>query len=88
MQIPFTVGTRSHDAVRVELPGRDVVGEVELEDLLETGAQLRLEHRNQRLDAPVEVALHQVRRADEVAGHRGTGAPTPSTARCRRSPKR
>ena len=52
-------------AVGVELPGQRVVGQVHLEDLLEAGLQLGLVDRHQRLDAPVEVAGHQVGRADE-----------------------
>src|SRR5579864_4578960 len=53
-------------AVRSELPSQDVVREVDLEDLRQATAQSRIGDRDDRLDAAVEVARHEVGRAEEV----------------------
>ena len=55
-------------AVGLERPREHVVGEVELEDLVEPGAQAAVGDAQHRLDAPVEVARHEVGRADDVLG--------------------
>ena len=52
--------------VGLQLPAHDVVGEVELEHLVEPRLVLGVDDRHQHLDATIEVARHQVGRADEV----------------------
>src|SRR5258708_34217821 len=53
-------------AMGSQLPGENVVGELDLEDLGETGAQLQIGDRHHRLDPAVQVALHDVRGAEVV----------------------
>src|SRR5690348_17135547 len=53
-------------AVGTELPRQHVVRHRYVEDLLQLQAQLGIRHRDDRLDAPVEVARHQVRRTEVV----------------------
>ena len=48
-----------------ERPGVGVVGQIEVEHLEQPGLELGVVYRRQHLDAAVEVALHQVGRADE-----------------------
>ena len=50
--------------VRLELPGTPVVGEHQLDDLGDPGPGLGVLDRDDGLDAPVEVAVHEVGRAD------------------------
>src|SRR5260370_29041908 len=47
-------------AIGSQLPSEDVVGELDLEDLGEAGAELQIGDRDHRLDAAVQVALHDV----------------------------
>src|SRR5829696_4728047 len=51
-------------ALAAQLPGVRVVGERAIEDVGELGADLVVEDRRDELDAVVEVAGHQVGRAD------------------------
>src|SRR5439155_8315011 len=53
-------------AVWSELPCENVVGERDVEDLLQSVAQLGIGHRDDRLDATVEVARHEVGRSEVV----------------------
>src|SRR5205807_10292346 len=53
-------------AVGAERPGERVSGHVDVEDLLEPGAQVVVCDRRESLHAAVEVAGHEVGRADEV----------------------
>src|SRR5207302_8788479 len=53
-------------AVGLELPRQSVVGQVHVEDLLEAGSQLVVGDGRQGLHAPIEVAGHQVGRAEVV----------------------
>src|SRR5437879_13396620 len=55
-------------SVGPELPRQDVVGERDVEDLLQPLAQLRIGDWDDRLDAPVEVSRHEVRRSEVVLG--------------------
>src|SRR5712691_2555954 len=47
-------------AVGTKLPRQDIVGERDVEDLLQALAKLRISDWNHSLDAPVEVARHEV----------------------------
>ncbi len=60
--LPRTVGS--------QLPREDIVGELDLEDLGETGAELEVGDRDHCFDAAVQVALHDVRGAEVVVGLR------------------
>ena len=51
-------------ALGTERPGQRVVGQVDVEDLLEPVLQAGVDDRDERLDPAVEVAGHQVGRAD------------------------
>src|SRR5712664_1628408 len=55
-------------AIGAQLPGEDVVGELDLEDLGEAGAQLQVGDRDHRLDPAVQVALHDVGGTEVVIG--------------------
>src|SRR5918995_2667185 len=59
-------------AVGAERPGEDIVVQLDLEHLVEPGLELGIDHRREHLDAPVEVARHQVGRTEQVA--RAAGA--------------
>ena len=48
-----------------EFPPLPSIGELRLEDSQQSRAELRAAHRRDRLDALVEIALHEVRAADE-----------------------
>ena len=79
LQPPLRVDTLSgRDAapatVGPQHPGVGVVGEDEVEDLEQPRLQLGIAHRHQHLDPPVQVALHQVGRAD-VQGERWSTGP-------------
>src|SRR5438128_2502258 len=50
---------------RVELPCAAIVSQHDLDDLAQAGPAVQVSDRRDRLDATVEVALHDVRRADE-----------------------
>src|SRR3954451_18124662 len=52
------------DAVRAEVPGRGAGVHGELEELVDLGDVPRILDPHQRLDPPVEIAVHQVRTAD------------------------
>src|SRR2546423_15161555 len=49
-----------------EAPGPVAGREVDVEDLLQPGGEVRVLHRGEDLDAAVEVAGHHVRRSDVV----------------------
>ena len=57
-------------AVRPQQPRAAVVGQHHLDDRAQPGLGLRVVDGRDRLDAPVEVALHQVGRADVALGAR------------------
>ena len=63
----------------VELPREHVVGEAELEDLVDARRERRCLHGHDHLDAALEIARHQVGGADVVA--RITAAAEPVDAR-------
>src|SRR3546814_6125311 len=73
-------------AVGAELPGLRVVGQVDVEDLLQPGRLLGLLHRGEDLHPQVEVAGHEVGRADERSEARRVGKECVSTCRSRWSP--
>src|SRR5262249_55356170 len=66
-------------AVGAERP-RPAVGETERQDLFEAHLEAEVLDRHHELDAPVELAAHQVGRADEVA-HPPSRAPEAEDAR-------
>src|SRR5437764_11574567 len=66
--------------VGLQLPGQDVVGEVDRQDLVEAGGEGGIGDRDQRLDPLVEVAHHEVGGADVVDGV-DAGRPEPVDAR-------
>ena len=72
---PVHVRDAAPAPVRPEHPGVGVVGEDQVENLEQAGLQLGVVHRHQHLDAPVEVALHQVGRADEELERQRPAAP-------------
>src|SRR5215831_3246252 len=53
--------------VGVEFPGERVVGLEQIDYLVEPALQHRVHHRCQHLDAPVEVALHEIGGSDQVS---------------------
>src|SRR5262249_24551300 len=53
--------------LEAQLPGEDVVGERNRENLLQPDSQGRIHNRSYAFDAAVEIPLHQVRGADVVA---------------------
>ena len=57
----------------MEIPRKVVVGQGHVEDLVQPELQIRINDRRQRLDAPVEVALHHVSRPDVVVALPATG---------------
>src|SRR5207248_7801633 len=59
-------------AIRTQLPGQRVVGQVDVEDLLEPPAELLDVDGRDRFHATVEVPGHELGGADEVARH-GSG---------------
>src|SRR5580693_2324263 len=61
---PMTVGHTAPTPVRTELPRVGLVGEHQVQHFEEPGLQLGVLHRDHDLNAPVEVAPHQVRRTD------------------------
>src|SRR5579864_2212339 len=60
-------------AVGAQVPGLEVVGQLDVEDGLQLLLQARVLDRGDGLDAVVEVPRHPVRRADEVLGPAGVG---------------
>src|SRR5579885_3808841 len=54
-------------AVAVQLPGQGVVEQVDVEDLLQPGPEVRVVHRGHGLHPPVQVPGPEVGRADEEA---------------------
>ena len=71
--MPRTTGTFDPRAVGLEAPRQRVVGEVELEDLVEPRAQPAIGDAQHRFDPAVEVARHHVGRSDHVLGVVATG---------------
>src|SRR5271168_2134392 len=71
---PVAVGHAAPAPVRTELPCVGLVGEDEIQYLEEPRLQLGAVHRDDDLDAAVEVAAHQVGRTDEdLQGQTGSG---------------
>src|SRR5260370_6859528 len=65
---------RGHEmpgAVGAELPREDVVGQGNVEDLLQAQTQPGVRHGNDSFHAAVEIARHEVRRAEVVLGPAG-----------------
>ena len=83
---PLTTGTFDPGAVGFEAPRERVVGEVELEDLVEAGAQPAVGDAQHRLDAAIEVAGHHVGRSDDVLGVVAPGCAEPEDARVLEEP--
>src|SRR5215218_10125694 len=60
-------------AILRQLPGLDVVGQHDVQDLLKPAGQVGVGHRGDHLDPQVEVAGHQVGRADVVLAAAAVG---------------